>query len=103
MVNDTWTELSELRKANAALQLRLEPKRPALGGTCQALWEHGSVCEGKPDNELFVPIINQKPFVLCTNHCKAAESVFSSLGIFYKRFDHDYKGKQSNLFIEEAK
>jgi hypothetical protein len=75
----------------------LEPIRPDEGGVCQALWEHGSVCERKPDYEVYVPSLGTKPFVLCDMHKSMMSTCFSSVGIFFKILDHQYKGKQGKL------
>ena len=85
-----------LRLENEQLRLKLEPIRPTDGGVCQAIWK-GSTCNNKPGFELFVPGLSRHPYILCELHCKSAETVFHSFGIYYKEYEHEYKGKQHSL------
>jgi hypothetical protein len=95
-------ELSSCHNEIAILKRRLEPKQAKPGGVCQAIEEHGSTCENQPLRELFVPALSQKPFVLCSFHCNNACHVFTSLGIFYKSYEHTQKPSQRNLFKGES-
>ena len=93
------TRGSNLLQEMEQLKLKLQPIRAEPNGCCMAIWQ-GSVCERKPDKELFVPALGKRTFVICDAHCKAAEVVFHSLGYFYKVFDHDYTSKQFRMFEE---
>lgn len=75
-----------------------EPIRPSPGGVCMAIHAHGSVCEHKPDFEIYAPNVSRKIFVLCKMHKMMVETCFRSIGIYYQEFEHDYKGKQKELF-----